>query len=111
VLPIAKLLLLPSDAESFGLAALEGMACGLPVIGTAAGGLPEVVEDGRHGFLRAVGDVEGMAEAAMTLLRDEVRWRAFSAACRRRAVEDFPTEATVARYRALYEETLEGREA
>jgi L-malate glycosyltransferase len=111
VLPIAKLLLLPSDAESFGLAALEGMACGLPVIGTAAGGLPEVVEDGRHGFLRAVGDVEGMAEAAMTLLRDEARWRAFSAACRRRAVEDFPTEATVARYRALYEETLEGRKA
>jgi N-acetyl-alpha-D-glucosaminyl L-malate synthase BshA len=109
VLPIAKLLLLPSDSESFGLAALEGMACGLPVIGTAAGGLPEVVEDGRHGYLRAVGDVEGMAEAALTLLRDEERWQAFSVACRKRAVEDFPTEATVARYRALYEETLEGR--
>jgi N-acetyl-alpha-D-glucosaminyl L-malate synthase BshA len=111
VVPIARLLLLPSDAESFGLAALEAMACGVPVIGTAAGGLPEVVEDGRHGFLRPVGDVEGMAAAALALLRDEERWREFSAASRRRAVEDFPSDAIVARYRELYERTLDDRKA
>ena len=106
ILPATRLLLLPSDAESFGLAALEAMACGVPVIGTDKGGLPEVVEDGRHGFLRPVGDVEGMARGALALLEDEALWNRFSADCRRRAQEEFPTEALVARYRALYEATL-----
>jgi len=106
VLPVAKLLLLPSDAESFGLAALEAMACGVPVIGTGVGGLPEVVQDGVTGFLRPVGDVDGMAEAALALLSDEERWRHFSADARRRAVEDFPTDQIVQRYRKVYEETL-----
>ena len=108
ILPAARLLLLPSDAESFGLAALEAMACGVPVIGTAKGGLPEVVEDGKHGFLRPVGDVDGMAAAALELLEDPARWDRFSAACRERAVRQFPTAALVARYRALYEKTLAG---
>jgi len=106
VLPVAKLLLLPSDAESFGLAALEAMACGVPVIGTAAGGLPEVVEDGVCGYLKAVGDVEEMADSALTLLRDPERWKRFSAEARRRAVEEFPTGDIVSRYRRLYETTL-----
>lgn len=106
ILPATRLLLLPSDAESFGLAALEAMACGVPVIGTAKGGLPEVVEDGRHGFLRPVGDVEGMARGALALLEDPALWNRFSADCRRRAQEEFPTDALVARYRALYEATL-----
>ncbi len=106
VLPVAKVLLLPSDSESFGLAALEAMACGVPVIGTAAGGLPEVVEDGVTGFLRPVGDVEGMADAALALAGDEERWRRFSADARRRAVHEFPTAEIVSRYRKLYEETL-----
>ena len=108
ILPLAKLLLLPSDAESFGLAALEAMACGVPVIGTAAGGLPEVIEDGVTGSLRPVGDVAGMAEAGLALLSNASLWAAFSKAARRRAVETFPTNAIVARYRALYEETLAG---
>jgi len=108
ILPAARLLLLPSDAESFGLAALEAMACGVPVVGTAKGGLPEVVEDGRHGFLRPVGDVDGMAEAALRLLEDAALWQRFSAACRERAVREFPTAELVARYRALYEKTLAG---
>jgi len=108
ILPAAKLLLLPSDAESFGLAALEAMACGVPVIGTAAGGLPEVVQDGVEGFLRPVGDVEGMAAAAMQLIEDDALWQRFSAAARRRAEQEFPTEGLVSRYRALYEKTLSG---
>lgn len=106
ILPIAKLFLLPSDAESFGLAALEAMACGVPVIGTNAGGLPEVVEHGRTGYLLPVGDVEGMAAAALTLLRDPGLWQAFSLEARRRAVEEYPREGIVTRYRNLYEETL-----
>ncbi len=106
ILPAARLLLLPSDAESFGLAALEAMACGVPVIGTAAGGLPEVVQDGVNGFLRPVGDVEGMAQAAMKLLSDAALWTKFSANARLRAQRDFPTDALVSRYRALYEKTL-----
>lgn len=106
VLPIAKVLLLPSDSESFGLAALEAMACGVPVVGTAAGGLPEVVEDGACGFLRPVGDVEGMAAAAVSLLEDPVLWKQFSVEARRRAVEEFPTDEIVSRYRSLYEATL-----
>jgi len=106
VLPIAKLLLLPSDAESFGLAALEAMACGVPVVGTAAGGLPEVVADGACGFLKPVGDVEGMAEGALALLEDPVLWKQFSVEARRRAVEEFPTGEIVSRYRWLYEATL-----
>ena len=110
ILPVGKLFLLPSDAESFGLAALEAMACGLPVIGTAVGGLPEVVEDGKSGYLRPVGDVEGMAQAALSLLRDPQKLASFAAEARRRAVEEFPIDAAVARYRKLYEETLEAPE-
>ncbi len=106
ILPIGKIFLLPSDAESFGLAALEAMACGVPVIGTRAGGLPEVVESGVNGFLCPVGDVDGMADAALALIRDPEKWRTFSANARRHAVEAFPTGAMVARYRALYEQTL-----
>ncbi|HEV8119122.1 MAG TPA: glycosyltransferase, partial [Thermoanaerobaculia bacterium] len=106
ILPIGKIFLLPSDAESFGLAALEAMACGLPVVGTSVGGLPEVVEDGKNGYLRPVGDVEGMAQAALSLLRDPEKHAAFSREARRRAVEEFPEETAVARYRKLYEDTL-----
>ena len=109
ILPVASLFLLPSDAESFGLAALEAMACGVPVIGSNAGGLPEVVEDGRSGYLRGVGDVEGMAQAALSLLQDEEKRREFSREARRRAVEEFPTETAVERYSALYEATLSGK--
>jgi N-acetyl-alpha-D-glucosaminyl L-malate synthase BshA len=108
ILPIADLFLLPSDSESFGLAALEAMACGVPVIGTRAGGLPEVVEDGKNGYLLPVGDVDGMANAALSLLEDRSRWRAFSESARTRAVNDFPTGEVVARYCALYESALRG---
>jgi N-acetyl-alpha-D-glucosaminyl L-malate synthase BshA len=106
VLPACSVLLLPSDKESFGLAALEAMACGVPVVGTAAGGLPEVVEDGRTGFLRPVGDIEGMAAAVRNLLGDEKLRARFSAEARRQAGDRFPTDALVDRYRAVYESTL-----
>jgi N-acetyl-alpha-D-glucosaminyl L-malate synthase BshA len=103
VLVGADLFLLPSESESFGLAALEAMSCEVPVISTCTGGVPEVVEDGRCGFLCPVGDVDGMAEASLRLLGDEAMRRAFGEAGRRRAVEVFGQDAVVGRYRTLYE--------
>lgn len=103
VLVGADLFLLPSATESFGLAALEAMACEVPVIASDTGGLPEVVEDGRTGYLLPVGDVEGMARAALRLLADEDLRRSFAVAGRRRAVETFSQDAIVARYKAIYD--------
>jgi N-acetyl-alpha-D-glucosaminyl L-malate synthase BshA len=106
VLVGADLFLLPSETESFGLAALEALSCEVPVIASRAGGLPEVVRDGENGFLLPVGDVEGMARAALSLLEDPDRHRAFAQASRRWAVERFDQAAIVARYRSIYERTL-----
>ncbi|MGH9381503.1 MAG: N-acetyl-alpha-D-glucosaminyl L-malate synthase BshA [Thermoanaerobaculia bacterium] len=106
VLVGADLFLLPSESESFGLAALEAMACAVPVVASNAGGLPEVVADGETGYLLPVGDVAGMAAAAVELLSDDDRHRRFAAAARRRAVGVFDHITVVARYRSLYERTL-----
>jgi len=97
----ADLYLLPTQVESFGLSALEAQATGVPVVGTAAGGLPEVVEHGVTGFLAPPGDVEAMAGGALELLGDAKRWKAASAAARERAAV-FATERVVPRYEDLY---------
>jgi glycosyltransferase involved in cell wall biosynthesis len=76
------------------------------VIATAVGGVPEVVEDGKSGFLLPVGDVDGMAAAALALLTDASRHAEFRAAARRRAVEQFDTTLIVPRYEAYYREVL-----
>jgi L-malate glycosyltransferase len=75
---IGDLFLLPSESESFGLAALEAMACGVPVISSNAGGLPELVIDGETGFTAPVGDVDLMGERAITILGSQETWQAFS---------------------------------
>jgi len=106
LLPVCDLLLLTSDRESFGLSALEAMACGVPVVGTDAGGLPEVVENGLTGYLRPIGDAEAMSDDAVSLLRDSARQKAFSLAARRRAVEEFPEERAVSRYLDVYHRAL-----
>ena len=103
VLVGADVFLLPSESESFGLAALEAMSCEVPVVATRAGGLPEVVVDGETGFLCAVGDVEGMAEATMRLLADEDLRRRLGRQGRQRAVAEFSQEAVVQRYRSIYQ--------
>ena len=108
ILPAAHLMLLPSEYESFGLAALEAMACGVPVIGAMGGGLPEVVEDGVHGALRPKGDVGAMAEAALAILTDEALGNRMSKACRERVERDYQRDAIVKQYRDLYEATLSG---
>ncbi|HET9949899.1 MAG TPA: N-acetyl-alpha-D-glucosaminyl L-malate synthase BshA [Longimicrobiales bacterium] len=103
ILSCADLFLLPSASESFGLAALEAMACGAPVVASTAGGLPEVVEHGVSGYLFPVGETERMAEAAVKVLTDPDHARALSEAGRRAAVERFSTDVVVPRYEALYE--------
>ncbi|HEX5872357.1 MAG TPA: N-acetyl-alpha-D-glucosaminyl L-malate synthase BshA, partial [Longimicrobium sp.] len=82
LLACADLLLLPSASESFGLVALEAMASGVPVVASNAGGLPEVVEDGVAGYLGEIGDVEAMAEAAVSILSDDRTWVRMSNAAR-----------------------------
>ena len=106
LLAAADLFLLPTDAESFGLSALEALASGTPVIGTNVGGLPEVVRDGETGVLCGVGDVDGMSGAAVELLRDEARWRRMSEAGARDARSRFAKDDIVARYEALYAASL-----
>lgn len=107
-LPLADLFLFPSDGESFGLAALEAMACEVPVVGVRAGGLPEVVTDGETGALRSLGDVYAMAEAAIEILSDKDKRREMGRAARRRAIEKFEAGIIVPRYEALYREMIEG---
>jgi N-acetyl-alpha-D-glucosaminyl L-malate synthase BshA len=102
----ADLFLLPSEQESFGLTALEAMNCGVPVIGTAVGGLPEVIIHGETGYLLPVGDVAARAEAAIGLLSDPPRLERFRAQARERAVRSFNADRIIPQYEAFYEEIL-----
>ena len=102
----ADLFLLPTERESFGLSALEALACGVPVIGARAGGLPEVVRDGVTGFLREVGDVEGMSAAAVEILSSPDKWQAMSAAAAADARERFAQNDMVTRYENFYTRVL-----
>ncbi len=108
VLSGADLFLLPSETESFGLAALEALSCEVPVIATDVGGLPEVVLSGENGYLLPVGDIDAMTEACLELLRDDDRRRRFGAAGRRWAVETFSEAEALAAYREVYRRVLDG---
>jgi N-acetyl-alpha-D-glucosaminyl L-malate synthase BshA len=98
--------LLLSDNESFGLSALEGLACGTPVAASDAGGLPEVVQRDCTGLLCPVGDVTGTARAIVDLLSDRPRWEAMSRAAAEDAVARFSVEQIVPAYERLYERVL-----
>jgi N-acetyl-alpha-D-glucosaminyl L-malate synthase BshA len=105
-LGIADVFLLPSELESFGLAALEAQACEVPVIATRIGGIPEVVNDGESGFLSDVGDVEKMSSDTLLLLRDEGLRRSFGEKGRELAVHRYSTSKIIPQYIAFYEKIV-----
>ncbi len=105
LLPIADLFLLPSEYESFGLAALEAMAAEVPVISTNAGGLPEIIIDGNCGYMSHVGDVADMAANAIKILKDDAVYATFKANALAQA-ERFGIQNIVPQYEALYERLL-----
>lgn len=106
IIGVADVFLLPSELESFGLSALEAMACGVPVVGSDAGGLPEVVKHGESGYLLPVGDVEGMAARCLELLRDEELRRRMGKAAQARAASLFDAEKVVSHYESYYRRVL-----
>jgi L-malate glycosyltransferase len=106
VIGAANVFLLPSEAESFGMAALEAMASEVPVIATAAGGLPEVVIEGETGFLLPVGDVDAMAERAIAILSDSRLERRLGRTGRVVAEERFHVDRVVPMYREFYERVI-----
>ena len=107
LLSIADVLLLPSENESFGLVALEAMACEVPVVATRIGGLPEVVEHEEDGFLLGLGDVAGMAEASLKLVRNPNLRNEMGKTARRHALRDFCSTKIVRHYEQLYLQTIE----
>lgn len=106
VISMADIMLLPSEKESFGLVALEAMACGVPVVATMAGGLPEVVLDGVCGYLRPIGDVDGMARETIRLLKNEEMYREFSKSSIERSCNMFCHDKIASQYEALYQKIL-----
>ncbi len=109
IFPLAHVLLLPSELESFGLAALEAMACGVPPVATCAGGLPEVVTHEEDGFLEAVGDIEAQAARVVSLLTNEDLRRRMGAAARNKAQTRFCASLIIPQYEAYYREVIEAR--
>ena len=105
-LSVADLLLVPSENESFGLVALEAMACEVPVIATREGGLPEVIEDGKTGYLVPVGDIETMKERALDVLSNRELRRKMGLRGRTLALDHFNTDRIIPQYVSLYERIL-----
>lgn len=104
VMSCSDLVLLPSKQESFGLAALEAMACGVPVVASRVGGLPEVIEDGRSGFLFPVKDVDEAAEKAVNVLKDTDLYRSVRREALNTATQKFGMDKIVGQYEDLYRE-------
>ncbi len=101
LLSIADLMIMPSNAESFGLAALEAMACGVPVIVTNTGGFPEFISNGKHGYLAPLGDIGYMAEKTLELLTDTAKRESFSQNCIEQARKYHRTRL-IERYETFY---------
>jgi N-acetyl-alpha-D-glucosaminyl L-malate synthase BshA len=107
LVPFAEALVVSSEEESFGLSALEALACGVPVAGYDSGGMKEVVEDGRSGFLVRFGDVPALASRLKTLLADEKLRREFGARGRKRAVDEFDLQKILAVHERVYHAAID----
>jgi len=106
LIPQADVLLLPSELEAFGLAALEGMACGVPPVATRVGGVPEVITDGEDGFLEQVGDIESQSERVTQLLLDHDDHRRMAKAARKTARQRYCSSLIIPQYEHYYEGIL-----
>jgi N-acetyl-alpha-D-glucosaminyl L-malate synthase BshA len=106
ILSVADLFLMPSQSESFGLSALEAMACGVPVVSSNAGGLPELNLHRETGYIAEIGDVDKMAEYALNLLQDPRKYKIFSENALERATTLFSSEKVIPEYEKYYEEVL-----
>jgi N-acetyl-alpha-D-glucosaminyl L-malate synthase BshA len=102
----ANVFLMPSQSESFGLSALEAMSCGVPVVSTSVGGLPELVIHNETGFIAEIGDIERMAKYTIDLLTNEKKYKLFSKNSRDRAVKNFDKQLIVPKYVEYYEKVL-----
>lgn len=109
VISLADILLLPSEKESFGLVALEAMACGVPTVGSQAGGIPELIIHGETGFLAPIGDTEAMAAHAVELLNNHQLMQTMIKNCLDRSQSEFSNERMMAEYEKIYYRVL-GRE-
>ncbi|MEK7748786.1 MAG: glycosyltransferase, partial [Bacteroidota bacterium] len=105
ILSSADLFLLPSQSESFGLSALEAMACEIPVISSSVGGLPELVVHGQTGFIAEMGDIDRMSRYAIDLLTNPSKHQLFAKASRQKAME-FNSNKIIAQYEQYYEKIL-----
>lgn len=106
IISLADVMLLPSEKESFGLVALEAMACGVPTIGSNAGGIPELITHGETGFLSEMGDTKQMAEHAIALLTDPQLYETVSRACLERARTKFCNDLITIQYEEIYYRVL-----
>ena len=107
ILSCGDLFLMPSQSESFGLSALEAMACEVPVISSSVGGLPELVLHNQTGYIAEIGDVERMAKYAIDLLTNEGKRQKFAQEGRKRAVEVFHVNKIVDEYEQYYQKVLQ----
>jgi len=109
LLSVSDIFMIPSQSESFGLSALEAMSCGVPVISSSVGGLPELNLHNETGYIAEIGDVDRMAKYAVDLLLDKKKYELFSKNARKRA-EDFSEDKIVPRYEKFYEQIVNAPE-
>lgn len=107
ILNAADVFLIPSQSESFGLAALEAMACGVPVVSSSVGGLPELIRHNESGFIAEIGDIDRMSKYVLDLLTNEKKYELFAQSARNRAVELFDIEKVLPLYEQYYHKVLE----
>lgn len=107
ILSASDIFLIPSQSESFGLAALEAMACGIPVVSSSVGGLPELIRHNETGYIAEIGDIERMAKYCIDLLTNEKKFKLFSSNARETAVKKFDKSVIIPMYEQHYKKILE----